>query len=303
MMKMLLIFTIVALGAAGSRLLLVSLELRDTRENLAMQKQEHIREMEALEKAHERELDELHQYLFMASGASGFKAVVPMAAVADVPGADATTGCDLGDFATGIPERMVDQAVEKKYALLLPEMSLTAEEQAALQTLLQTREQVMSQTTASYYTTEDDLQKNLQKQNQQLEEVDERVRALLSEEDYQRYELFKDSGFEQYQLSQFSRRLDVGQELSSEQSRQLLETKLALKQTFSAALAESRQLADSLNGDRVLARRQALAALDQYSEDLFAQASGSLSEAQLAALVEYESAQFSDMRKSLAAGF
>lgn len=192
-----------------------------------------------------------------------------------------------------------DVIVDKKYALFLPDLTLPQSEMETLKKLLAAREAVLNKTTASYYTTEEELARNVEQQQQALESIDKEVAAVLPQEEYENYRLLKDSGFEQYQQKQFNRALAPESQLDNIQQRSLLLAKLKSKDSFNNQLSLANQLAQDGGAAANDGKQLIMSALDSYSQNYFAEAKSVLTQEQYNALVEYESQQFSQMRRSL----
>jgi len=233
------------------------------------------------------ELDELHNYLLMQTGN------MPPSLKEKI-----ITSCETTP-AVELDKNNISLAVSRKYSLLIPDADITLEQQQKLVAILEKRENLINVATSNYFTHDIDIEDNIQQREALLEQLDADIDELLNDDDYEAYTLLKDSGFEQYQLKQLDTELGEEQALDSYQHRQLLLSKLQHKQTFHDAVLEAKNMGEASGQSR----QRLLQALDKYSENYYADIENSLSDLQMEALIRYESQQFSDMRKSLMAGY
>lgn len=271
----------------------VYLQLEGTKQQLANLRTENANALTQVRSQYQADIDELQNYILsqpdLASGAMQ-QGLVATHCESDVVSNNALAAM------TGVTP---DVIVDKKYALFLPDLTLPQSEMETLKKLLAAREAVLNKTTASYYTTEEELARNVEQQQQALESIDKEVAAVLPQEEYENYRLLKDSGFEQYQQKQFNRALAPESQLDNIQQRSLLLAKLKSKDSFNNQLSLANQLAQDGGAAANDGKQLIMSALDSYSQNYFAEAKSVLTQEQYNALVEYESQQFSQMRRSL----
>lgn len=271
----------------------VYIQLENTKQQLANLQTENANALTQVRSQYQADIDELQNYILsqpdLASGAmqQGFMATHCES--------DVVSHNELAAMAGVTPDVIVD----KKYALFLPDLTLPQNEMETLKKLLAAREAVLNKTTASYYTTEEELARNVEQQQQALESIDKEVAAVLPQEEYENYRLLKDSGFEQYQQKQFNRALAPESQLDNIQQRSLLLAKLKSKDSFNNQVSLANQLAQDGGAAANDGKQLIMSALDSYSQNYFAEAKSVLTQEQYNALVEYESLQFSQMRRSL----
>lgn len=271
----------------------VYLQLEGTKQQLANLNTENANALSQVRSQYQADIDELQNYILsqpdLASGA------MQQGLVATLCESDVVSNNELAAMTGVTPDVIVD----KKYALFLPDLTLPQSEMETLKKLLAAREAVLNKTTASYYTTEEELARNVEQQQQALESIDKEVAAVLPQEEYENYRLLKDSGFEQYQQKQFNRALAPESQLDNIQQRSLLLAKLKSKDSFNNQLSLANQLAQDGGAAANDGKQLIMSALDSYSQNYFAEAKSVLTQEQYNALVEYESQQFSQMRRSL----
>ncbi|MBU2985118.1 hypothetical protein KO528_07135 [Saccharophagus degradans] len=271
----------------------VYIQLENTKQQLANLQTENATALTQVRSQYQADIDELQNYILsqpdLASGA------MQQGLMATHCESDVVSNNELAAMAGVTPDVIVD----KKYALFLPDLTLPQNEMETLKKLLAAREAVLNKTTASYYTTEEELARNVEQQQQALESIDKEVAAVLPQEEYENYRLLKDSGFEQYQQKQFNRALAPESQLDNIQQRSLLLAKLKNKDSFNNQLSLANQLAQDGGAAANDGKQLIMSALDSYSQNYFAEAKSVLTQEQYNALVEYESQQFSQMRRSL----
>lgn len=271
----------------------VYIQLENTKQQLANLQTENANALTQVRSQYQADIDELQNYILsqpdLASGA------MQQGLMATHCESDVVSNNELAAMAGVTPDVIVD----KKYALFLPDLTLPQNEMETLKKLLAAREAVLNKTTASYYTTEEELARNVEQQQQALESIDKEVAAVLPQEEYENYRLLKDSGFEQYQQKQFNRALAPESQLDNIQQRSLLLAKLKSKDSFNNQLSLANQLAQDGGAAANDGKQLIMSALDSYSQNYFAEAKSVLTQEQYNALVEYESQQFSQMRRSL----
>ena len=196
-------------------------------------------------------------------------------------------------------QESLNLAVEQKYALLLDSLHLSGSESDQLRQLLLDRERVLSASTTSYYTDDLDVMISVEQHEEMLNKIDNDIEVMLSRDDYQRYDLFKDSGLEQYQLTRFESQLEGSAALQSTQAQDLLLAKLKHKRQFLDAIASAQQIAQS--GNKKAAKQGMKQAVKQYQEGYLNDAQSILTPEQLQTLTEFEAGEFDDIYMSLVA--
>lgn len=203
-----------------------------------------------------------------------------------------------------IRDESLTRAVDKKYAILFPGISLNHHDQEKLRQLLVDRERVLGTSTIGYYSTQEEIANSIRQQQELLTEIDGRIAQLLGPEDTVQYELLKDSSYEQHQMNNFYEKLGNKNTLSSDSQRALLLAKLEQKKTFNAIMQEATAYMDNASAEeRQRAAKKMHAALLEYKESYLREARHLLNDEQFALLSEYEQMQYEEMWSSLEAGW
>lgn len=195
-----------------------------------------------------------------------------------------------------VSERLTHN-VRQKYRLLIAMLSIGAQEKELLIELLIDRESLINAPTHTYFTGQEDSQILITEQQAALDDIDERIAALLSKEDRASFELLKDSEYEQYQLQSLQGNLSDNQKLSVDQHAQLLKLKrMNLQQLYSAI----EQMPRDEQGDTDEVKKQRLLELvNQYKQNYYQDAAMLLTEGQLDKLKTYEDAAYGQLFQSL----
>lgn len=250
-----------------------------------------------VEVKHKRQLQELEEALNKAASAlaaaQSEKASLQLQLLkwqgADKPPVVASTQA----LVSALEENKLQDVVAQKYQLLWGDLTLTPSEREQLKKLLMDRERVLNTATTSYFSDTLDATAAVANQLALLADVDDSVEKLLDTREFSQYQLFKDSGFEQFQLHQFSRILGPDGSLTDDQRRQMLLSKLRHKQHFEQWL-EKQQAPD---GEKLALHD----ALDNFRQGYLQDVRGLISEHQFKVLQDYERVQFEQMQKSLQA--
>lgn len=196
-----------------------------------------------------------------------------------------------------VSERLTHNA-RQKYRLLIAMLNIGAQEKELLIGLLIDREALLSAPTHTYFTGQEDSQVLITEQKAALDDIDDRIAALLNKEDRASFELLKDSDYEQYQLQNLQNSLSDSQKLSVDQQAQLLKLKLInLQQLYSAI---EQMPTDSQGESTELKKQRLLELVSQYKQNYYQEAAMLLSEGQLEKLKTLEEAVFNQVFQSLA---
>lgn len=201
-----------------------------------------------------------------------------------------------------IRHESLQRAVNQKYGIVLGGLALSGHDEHTLQELLLERERILGASTVGYHSTPEEIAANLSQQQELLAEIDHKIAQLLGPEEAEQYDLLKDSGFEQYQMSGFYEKLGGKENVPQETQRKLLLAKLEQKQSFSSAL-------DNLNADfeqqpdeREATLKKMQEAVNDYKENYLREARNLLTPEQFDQLREFEQQQYDEMWNSLEAG-
>lgn len=242
------------------------------------------------------EIRDLQKYLFSQynhRAGAGDGATLPMPD-------DNTTGSAISrQGAVLFQNRNLEHNLDRKYEDLFPELSLSRVDEEKLRQLLLDRESILNSTVTGYYTDETSLKETVEQQQAMLGDIDGKVAALLTPEDYYRYELLKDSGFEHYQMKRFASGLVEDHALNREQERALLFAKLKHKKIFENTLKAINQNTGGAEAEKSQARNDIAAAIENYQNNFMQEARLFLNDQQYRQLQEYETRQFQEMRQSL----
>ena len=195
----------------------------------------------------------------------------------------------------------ISRSIDEKYALLLSAVEVSPSDAEKLHDMLVQRQKILNSPLATYYTKPEDIEIAVEQQQLFLQELDKHVSNILSDDNYQIYDMVKESDFEQYQLKQFESLLVEDEKLTREQENELLLSKLKNKQIYNQSLSEANSLLES--GEVEKASELMSRAVNEYRDNYFMQASQFVSESQFIKLREYEREHFKQMLESLLAAY
>jgi hypothetical protein len=153
------------------------------------------------------------------------------------------------------------------------------------------RERVLNAATSGYFSDSLDVGTKVAHQQALIADIDTQIAILLNDKEYGEFELFKDSGFEQYQVKQLGRVLGPDSALSEDQQRQFLLAKLHQKQNFTSWL-------DKHSGPDLSAGALS-EALESYKNGYLQDIRAAITEKQFRLIQDYEKVQFEQMSRSL----
>jgi hypothetical protein len=196
------------------------------------------------------------------------------------------------------------RTLEQKYAILFSSLQLSKQEQNAIRELLMERERILGANSASYFTSEAELAANIEKQQALVANIDRQIAQVLRPEDAKKYELLKDSAYEQFQMNSFYDQLGDNQAVSEATRNNLLLSKLEQKQAFTSLLqASAENIAGASPDEKKYLAEKMHEALHDYKDNYLRNAKAALSEEQFNVLREYEQNQFNEIWQSLQAGW
>jgi hypothetical protein len=201
-----------------------------------------------------------------------------------------------------IRDESLQRAVSQKYGIVLGGLSLSGHDERNLQDLLLERERILGASTVGYHSTPEEITANLSQQQELLAEIDHKIAQLLGPEEAEQYDLLKDSGFEQYQMSGFYEELGGKETVPQEAQRKLLLAKLEQKQNFSSALDDLNADFEQQPDEREATLKKMQEAVNDYKENYLRQARDLLTPEQFDQLREFEQQQYDEMWSSLEAG-
>jgi hypothetical protein len=190
-----------------------------------------------------------------------------------------------------IEDNNLSDVIGHKYQYFFPGLSLTVGEKDQLKRLLLDRERVLNTATSGYFSDSLDVGTKVAHQQALVADIDAQIALVLDDREYAEFELFKDSGFEQYQVTQMTRVLGPDSALSDDQQRQFLLAKLHQKQNFNNWL-EKHTGPDLTNA--------ALSeAIDNYKNGYLQDIRSTVNDKQFRLIQDYEKVQFEQMGRSL----
>lgn len=208
------------------------------------------------------------------------------------------------DTLTQLQQENLSRVLEQKYSLLIGSLSLSNQDQQKLRDLLLERERILGTSNVGYFTSDAELKASIAKQQQMVAEVDHKIAQLLKPEEVKKYELLKDSAYEQYQMNSFYNKLGNQNNLSEATKNNLLLTKLEQKQEFSRLMQNNADtIATATPEERQFLAEKMHDALHDYKDNYLRVAKQNLSEEQFSVLREYEQQQFDEIWQSLKAGW
>ncbi len=190
-----------------------------------------------------------------------------------------------------IEDNNLSDVVSHKYQYFFPGLTLAAGEKEQLKRLLLDRERVLNAATSGYFSDSLDVGTKVAHQQALVADLDNQIASILDDNEYAEFELFKDSGFEQYQVKQIARVLGPDSALTDDQQRQFLLAKLHQKQSFNTWLEKH-------NGPE-LTSTALTEALDTYKNSYLQEIRGAINDKQYRLIQDYEKVQFDQMGRSL----
>lgn len=190
-----------------------------------------------------------------------------------------------------IEDNNLSDVIAHKYQYFFAGLSLVAGEKEQLKRLLLDRERVLNAATSGYFSDSLDVGTKVASQQALIADIDAQIELLLNDKEFNEFELFKDSGFEQYQVTQIARVLGPDSALSEDQKRQFLVSKLRQKQVFTSWL--EKHTGPELSA-AVLSE-----AVDSYKTNYLQEIRGAINDKQYRLIQDYEKVQFEQMNKSL----
>lgn len=203
-------------------------------QELAAKREQCQEQMASVEQDFRQQLDELEQYL-ITGGKSGS---------ASKPAATKTPDNDASDApdATKHPplkryNESLEELVARKYRFLL--VNLNEVDKEALQQLLMQREVITISLHDFREYGENSAGINPEELETQLAEIDDKIQELLNTQDYQRYDLLKESDKEQEHFTQFTRGISGLFPMNNGQQESVLLAKARHQRTFEVRLKDS----------------------------------------------------------------
>lgn len=300
-MKIIIGVLTLALAALGLRYVDLYLDHTALQDELTHKEQLHAQELEEQKQAYVRQIENLEQFLVFNHTTNTSPQTGPLSRSTTSGTVDGSTS--LQSFAE-IRDSSLTRAVDQKYAIIFPGLSLPRADEDKLRQLLIDRERVLGTSTVGYHSSQKEIEESIRQQQELIAEIDGRIADLLGPEDAQQYELLKDSSYEQYQMNSFYEQLGGRVDVSADNQRALLMTKLEHKQNFNRQLQEATAYLENASAeDRSAAERKMQEALNQYKENYLREARSLLTDEQFSVLSEYEQMQFEEMWSSLEAGW
>lgn len=300
-MKIIIGVLTLALAALGLRYVDLYLDHTALQDELTHKEQLHVQELEEQKQAYVRQIENLEQFLVFNHTTNTSPQTGPLSRSTASSTVDGSTS--LQSFAE-IRDSSLTRAVDQKYAIIFPGLSLPRADEDKLRQLLIDRERVLGTSTVGYHSSQKEIEESIRQQQELIAEIDGRIADLLGPEDTQQYELLKDSSYEQYQMNSFYEQLGGRVDVSADNQRALLMTKLEHKQNFNRQLQEATAYLENASAEeRSAAERKMQEALNQYKENYLREARSLLTDEQFSVLSEYEQMQFEEMWSSLEAGW
>lgn len=300
-MKIIIGVLTLALAALGLRYVDLYLDHTALQDELTHKEQLHAQELEEQKQAYVRQIENLEQFLVFNHTTNTSPQTGPLSRSTTSSTVDGSTS--LQSFAE-IRDSSLTRAVDQKYAIIFPGLSLPRADEDKLRQLLIDRERVLGTSTVGYHSSQKEIEESIRQQQELIAEIDGRIANLLGPEDAQQYELLKDSSYEQYQMNSFYEQLGGRVDVSADNQRALLMTKLEHKQNFNRQLQEATAYLENASAEeRSAAERKMQEALNQYKENYLREARSLLTDEQFSVLSEYEQMQFEEMWSSLEAGW
>ena len=219
------------------------------------------------------------------------------------PARPANSNNRIDEF-SNMQKENLNRTLEQKYSLLFKTLNLSKQDQEKMRELLLERERILNTNSVGYFTSEADIKSNIEKQQELVAQIDHQIAQLLRPDEVKKYELLKDSAYEQFQMNSFYDQLGDKNTLNEEKKTTLLLSKLEQKQAFADLLKNS---ADDIAGasaeEKKFLADKMHEALHDYKDNYLRTAKANLTEEQFNVLREYEQKQFDEIWQSLRAGW
>lgn len=200
--------------------------------------------------------------------------------------------------------RNLEKNFNQKYSLLMAKLKLSSLEQENVKELLISREKIINSSGVGHFSSEQDIQLFIKNQQSALADIDKNMSSILSKDDFNTYDLLKDSSYEQFQMNNFYSQLGEGVNVSEEVQTELLLSKLEQKKVFFYELEGlSRDIKNSSSEEKQYFIDQAHKTLHNYKDEYLRNARLTLTDVQFSELREFEKKHFDEMWESLAAGW
>jgi len=219
------------------------------------------------------------------------------------PARPANSNNRIDEF-SNLQKENLNRTLEQKYSLLFKTLNLSKQDQEKMRELLLERERILNTNSVGYFTSEADIKSNIEKQQELVAQIDRQIAQLLKPDEVKKYELLKDSAYEQFQMNSFYDQLGDKNTLNEEKKTTLLLSKLEQKQAFADLLKNS---AEDITGasaeEKKFLADKMHEALHDYKDNYLRTAKENLTEEQFNMLREYEQKQFDEIWQSLRAGW
>lgn len=200
--------------------------------------------------------------------------------------------------------RNLENNFNQKYSLLMAKLKLSSLEQENVKELLISREKIINSNGVGHFSSEQDIQLFIKNQQSALADIDKNMSSILSKDDFNTYDLLKDSSYEQFQMNNFYSQLGEGVNVSEEVQTELLLSKLEQKKVFFYELEGlSQDIKNSSSEEKQYFIDQAHKTLHNYKDEYLRNARLTLTDVQFSELREFEKKHFDEMWESLAAGW
>lgn len=192
----------------------------------------------------------------------------------------------------------------QKYAVLYSNLSLNENQKNAMTQLLLQREGLLSAPFYDGRSNEAEVESNLKKRDQQIAELDEKIHQLLSGDDVKKYELLKDSTYEQAQLNSVYELMGDASAIAADTKNRLLLSKMEQKQLAMVQIQASlNNIANAAVGSRAFLIKQLREKLIEQQKEFFLAAKPMLLNDQFDLLKDYEQQAFDERWTEISAGF
>jgi len=297
-MKLLSIILVVLLLLVSARYGVLHLDNQTLQQQLVQQQADFDIRLQQERDTYQKKIDSLQEFI-----AFGQNTLQPASKTAAAK-APVIASSKLDEFAN-IQQENLNRTLEKKYALLMSQLGLSGQARNQLQELLLQREQILGASSIGYYSSQADTEEAIRKQQESLAEIDRQIAQLLnSPEDRKKYDLLKDSAYEQYQMNNFFDEVQVDKPIPNEKRDALLLSKLEQKQEFTRYLETAGQtIANASAEEKPFLIEKAHEALHDYKDNYLSTARANLTEDQYDALRDHEQKHFEEMWESLKAGW
>jgi hypothetical protein len=201
-------------------------------------------------------------------------------------------------------EQNLKISTERKYANLFSILRLSGQNREAILALIMDRERVLTSSSVNHLTTETEIKASMETQRMLIAQIDDQIGMILNQDDMKKYDLLKDSSYEQNQINNFYNNLTNKTGLSQEKRDILLLSKLEQQRSAANLLETSaEEINNASPSDKIALAERFKESLRIYNDNYLQIAKQILNEEQFSALRDNEQKQYEEVWQDIIAGW